>query len=509
MSDDDYKFLKPCGSKPGVMYGLCKVHKGVLVNDPAPPFRPILSAIGTCSYNIAKFFVPILKQFTINEYTVKDSFSFCKEIIDQNPNLYMASFDVQSLFTNIPLDETINICVDMIYNKRKKVKGMLKRHFRQLLTVSVKSSCFLFNDVYYKQIDGVAMGSPLGPTLANLFLVYHEDKWLDNCPLQFRPKYYRRYVDDIFLMFESKNHVKKFLHYMNSRYPNIKFTCEEEINNNISFLDISITRVNNKLITSLYRKKTFSGVYMNYNSFLPVKYKKGLIHTLLFRAYNICADYNTLHNEIEYLKSVWQRNSFPFFFIDSCIKKFLDKLFISSKPSNNASDKKEIFICLEYLGKISLQSKKQLIEIFRTCQKNVKLNVVFRSSNRIRNAFRFKDLIPSYMNSKVIYKYKCNICNDVYIGETKRHILVRQYEHIGKSILTEKPLKYNEKDATAIRKHCHHKDHRTDINCFSLIGSASNKFHLKLKESLLILKMKPSLNIAKESMPLMLFDHVA
>ena len=183
--DDDYKFLKPCGSKPGVMYGLCKVHKGVLVNDPVPQIRPILSAIGTCSYNIAKFFVPILKQFTINEYTVKDSFSFCKEIIDQNPNLYMASFDVQSLFTNIPLDETINICVDMVYNKRKKVKGMLKRHFRQLLMISVKSSCFLFNDVYYKQIDGVAMGSPLGPTLANLFLVYHERKWLDNCPLQF------------------------------------------------------------------------------------------------------------------------------------------------------------------------------------------------------------------------------------------------------------------------------------------------------------------------------------
>ena len=119
-----------------------------------------------------------------------------------------------------------------------------------------------------------------------------------------------------------------------------------------------------------------------------------------------------------------------------------------------------------YLGKISLQSKKQLVEIFRTCQKNVKLNVVFRSSNRIQNAFRFKDAIPSYMNSKVIYKYKCNICNDVYIGETKRHLLVRQYEHIGKSILTEKPLKYNEKDATAIRKHCHHSNHQPDINCF-------------------------------------------
>ena len=80
LSEDDYKFIKPCGSKPGVMYGLCKVHKGITPNDSVPPFRPILSAIGTCSYNLAKFFVPLLKQYTINEYTVKDSFSFCKEI---------------------------------------------------------------------------------------------------------------------------------------------------------------------------------------------------------------------------------------------------------------------------------------------------------------------------------------------------------------------------------------------------------------------------------------------
>ena len=109
--------------------------------------------------------------------------------------------------------------------------------------------------------------------------------------------------------------------------------------------------------------------------------------------------------------------------------------------SGKVSKKKVIFICLEFLGKISLQSKKQLTEIFRACQKNIKLNVVFRSSNRIRNAFRFKDQIPKYLNSKVIYKFKCNIYNDTYIGEKKRHSLVREYEHLGKSILTEKNLK--------------------------------------------------------------------
>ena len=113
---------------------------------------------------------------------------------------------------------------------------------------------------------------------------------MENCSLQFRPKYYRRYVDGFFLMLESKHHVKKFLKYMNSRHPNIQFTCEEESNHKISFLDISVTRINNKLTTSLYRKKTFSGVYLNFNSFLPMDHKKGLIHNLLFPAYNVHVD---------------------------------------------------------------------------------------------------------------------------------------------------------------------------------------------------------------------------
>ena len=94
------------------------------------------------------------------------------------------------------------------------------------------------------------------------------------CPSQFRPKYYRRYVDDIFLMFESRDQVKKFLRYINSRHPNIEFTCEEESNNEISSLDISVTRMNNKLTTSLYRKKTFSGVYLNLTAFYLCTTKK-------------------------------------------------------------------------------------------------------------------------------------------------------------------------------------------------------------------------------------------
>ena len=114
ISDQDYTRMVPIGCSPGILYGLCKVHKEVPPGDTCPPFRPILSAIGTASYNVAKFLVPILEPLTTNRYVCKDSSSFATEVRNQNPDFYMASFDVDSLFTNIPLDETIEICVKKV-----------------------------------------------------------------------------------------------------------------------------------------------------------------------------------------------------------------------------------------------------------------------------------------------------------------------------------------------------------------------------------------------------------
>ena len=104
----------------------------------------------------------------------------------------------------------------------------------------------------------------------------------------------------------------------------------------------------------------------------------------------------------------------------------MNKLFIKRIRDYNTSQKKEITISLEYLRKISLLAKKQLTNIFRSCRKDIKLNVVFKTSNRLRNAFRFKDQLPKCINSKVLYKYKRDIFNNAYIGKTKRDLIVRQ-----------------------------------------------------------------------------------
>lgn len=118
-----------------------------------------------------------------------------------------------------------------------------------------------------------------------------------------------------------------------------------------------------------------------------------------------------------------------------------------------------------------------------------------------------RERVSREMDSLLLYQFTCDVCNSIYIGETKRHFLVRSLEHLGISLLTGKPLKYNEKNATAVEKHCNDNGHNCSINNFKIVGHASNKFHLRLKESLLISRVNPSIiNVQKKSVPLCLFN---
>ena len=130
-----YNSLFVSGSNPGILYGLPKIHK---VGN---PMRPIFSAINTPSYNICKFFVPILKKLTTNEFTTDNSYNFVEKNSKcrNTKNLYMVSFDVESLFKNIPLEETINICILELFKNCNLVVGIGRENFKKLLELSVKN----------------------------------------------------------------------------------------------------------------------------------------------------------------------------------------------------------------------------------------------------------------------------------------------------------------------------------------------------------------------------------
>ena len=118
------------------------------------PFRPILSAIGTPTYKLAKYLVPRLASITANEFSVKDSFCFADEIVNQNSNFIVDNLDVDSLFTNIPLEEIINICCDTLFKEADIYEGCSKSEFRTLLSLASKESYFSLMKFYINKKTG-------------------------------------------------------------------------------------------------------------------------------------------------------------------------------------------------------------------------------------------------------------------------------------------------------------------------------------------------------------------
>ena len=169
----------------------------------------------------------------------------------------MAGMEVEHLFTNIRLEETTSVCCDSLFSNNAKVNNINRIDFEKLLRAVLHNNFFNFQGKIYKKIDGVAMGSSPGPILANAFLCFHEQIWLNECPDEFKPAYYRRYVDDIFVLFRSPDHLEKFKNYLNSKHRNIRFTCEKEHHNSMPCLDVLITRTSNGFKTSVYHKVSF------------------------------------------------------------------------------------------------------------------------------------------------------------------------------------------------------------------------------------------------------------
>ena len=230
-----------------------------------------------------------MSALTTKEFTAKNSFNFSEVVVNYDHNLYMANLDVESLFTNIPLEETIKNCVNNLFSNNFYSGKLSRKDLYELLKLATTESFFIFYNKLYKQIDQIAMDSPLGPTLANAFLCLNEKIWLNECPYQFKPVVYKRYADNICVLFKSKEHLKRFVNYMNSKRRNIKFIYETEDSNNFSFLDVKITRQNKRFVTSIFRKATFSGVFTINDSFISDTYKIGLVHTFLLWFFKICS----------------------------------------------------------------------------------------------------------------------------------------------------------------------------------------------------------------------------
>jgi hypothetical protein len=148
------------------------------------------------------------------------------------------------------------------------------------------------------------------------------------------------------------NCLDEFKQYLNKKHPNINFTSEVEADNSLPFLDVYVMRHNNSYITSVYRKPTFSGVYTNYDSYIPLIYKSSLISTLLHRAFTICSNWSQIHREIKKITSVMVSNGYPSSLLDRIVARFLNNIH-RSKPVIAKEPNESLQIILPYLGTLT------------------------------------------------------------------------------------------------------------------------------------------------------------
>ena len=559
LTEDDYDYMKTTASVRPRMYGLPKIHKKLV------PLRPIVSMSGSCQYAVSRWLSDLLSPVLdlYSTYCVKDTFEFCNMLRESDvPNGgVMCSFDVVSLFTNVPLVETIGICADVLYRNSDVFPfppNLEEDEFRKLMLRVTSGVEFSFDDVMYRQCDGVAMGSPLGPVLANIFVGYCESK----IPVGECPSLYCRFVDDSFSYCRDIDHCERFLGILNSLHPSLQYTCEVEQESVLPFLDVSINRQHASFVTSVYRKPTFTGLYIPFDSFTPMKYKINLMRNLMYRAVNICSDV-MLDTEIEKLKEIFGRNGYP----ERLVHKFVsrDAVLVQSnvRPED---DRKPAFLRLPYIGPVSSRFEKSVKSVVMSTYSSVRPVIIFSTR---RAAGVVKDVLPIPTMNSIIYNFECRGCKSRYIGRTLQRLSARIRQHIPLRILPvharqsrprrgRPPKSVVAVSSSQCAKH-HHQDESKrrcesaassrstrsmskkcvsavavsdvsdidveslqssiakhlvlntscqsvcDDSCFSILSRGRSKYHLEVLEALYIDKYQPDLCVQKTLLALSLF----
>lgn len=361
---------------------------------------------------------------------------------------------------------------------------------------TLKQNHFLFDNKVYDQVDGVAMGSPLGPIMANIFMNHLETSALQTYTGAL-PLLYKRYVDDTFLVFNHRNEMLDLFTWFNQQHPSIAFTKEEEVNNQLSFLDVLVSRSSQgNVTTSVYRKPSFSGLYMRWDSFSPKSYKKSLVNCLVFRAWRLCSSYEGFHLELDFLRSMLSANGYPASFVENVICTFLNKQYdrTCTMPTFGP-ERKEVYLCLPFIGEnAAIKLARQLKRLLARVAPWITLRIIFKPARKLSCLSRMKDRFPILADSGVVYQVSCTECAAFYIGKTKRRLQQRLLEH-------------QQQEYSALYKHSVDYSHVIDFQHPVILASDSNDYKLQIKEAINIKdrNANSSLNANLRSCELMLW----
>ena len=311
--------MYPTGCVPPKFYGLSKIHK------PDTPLRPIVSSCRSITYGVtkelAKILKPLVGKFPHHITSTQDFVEQAKQI-KLEPGECLSSYDVSASFTSVPIDPTLNIIKNLLDKDTtlKERTVMEVSDIILLLEICLKNTYFSFQDQFYEQVEGAAMGSPVSPIVANLYMVYLEQKALSTAPHP--PRFWHRYVDDTFVIHKEANN-QGFLQHINSVDPAIRFTVEDnKEDGSIPFLDTIVKQqADGTLSITVYRKPTHIDQYLQWDSHHHLSVKFSVIQTLSYRASTVCSKPELLQQEKDHLRKALTKCKYPKWALDKVEKR--------------------------------------------------------------------------------------------------------------------------------------------------------------------------------------------
>jgi hypothetical protein len=345
----------------------------IKIHKPGNPIRPVINNMKAPSYKIAKHLVNKLNAYLNLEYqyNVQNSTTLAKDLINLtiHEDHRITTYDIKDLYVNIPTDDTPTI-----------TKALLKKHndpqtTTQLLTLLetiLQQNYLTFQDRIYKPEKGVSMGSPISNTIAEIFLQHFESILMKQLIETKHIVYYTRYVDDILLIYNTQ-HIspERTYDFINQIHPNLHFNPTYEQNNNISFLDLLITRHPTKLEIDIYRKPTTTDTTINFHSNHPNEHKLAAYRYYINRMLLLPLTEKRRQAEWNTIKSIAKNNNYPIHHITRLKTQLQNK----TRTTNTTDTNKKWAIFTYHNPNI-----RKITNLF----KNTNINIAFRSTNTLR-----------------------------------------------------------------------------------------------------------------------------
>ncbi|XP_062713904.1 uncharacterized protein LOC134290731 [Aedes albopictus] len=475
-----YKLTNNAAVCPRI-YGQPKAHK------PGLPLRPVVPNVTAPTYELSKYIANILQKAFSSSFNIKDSYAFCEYVngLQVPPDHLIVSFDVISLFTNVPIDLVRQGIISM-WTDIKKHTNINLDFFIEIVEFCVDASYFCFRGKFYHQKFGTAMGSPLSPILADIVL---ENLMLwaartANIP----PELIKKYVDDTFIILH-KNQIETTLHIFNRYNTHLQFTCEIEKDNKLAFLDTMVIRTeNNTLKTDWYAKPISSGRLLNFYSFHPYDQKIGVASNFIDRV-RAFSKVKTKHEQDQLILQRLQENNYP--------KPLINRLLHRQPPlpqpvpalsSPTTTDTEPIqYRSIPYVHTLSSM-------ISKTLQNNIpSIRVTTRSTNTNQKLYpNPKDPVPQSHKYNIVYEIPCQNCRSCYVGMTTNSLQKRLSGHQSTINSLDNKLQqghqYHEpeiqhlKGRTALVEHCIDHQHRFDLTNTRIVDHTFKRSTLPILE---------------------------